>query len=490
MSKQNIVSSIGLDGFIAKNKLWNKEQKQAAKELIQRLKNDDITYVRVTYCDQHGLTRGKMLPVKQFVSVLKNGLASTHAIFAMDSANNIFLPVFSEDGGFGNDEMGGAGDMIMVPDPATFRLLPWAEKTGWVLSDLYLKSGAVMPFSPRAILATQLKKLHAKGFELLIGLEVEFHVFKIDDPQLTMEASTQPAEPPSVSPLAHAYQYQCEQNLDEVTPLMELFHQNLQALGLPIRTLEDEWGPGQCEITMEPLPAMQAADAMVLMRSTLKQLARRHGYLVSFMCKPGLPNVYSSGWHLHQSLVDLKTGDNAFATTDQKQYLSEVGQHYVAGLIEHARACTAFSNPTINGYKRMNANALAPNRAVWSIDNKAACLRLANAGDRSVHIENRSGEPAANPYLFFTSQLAAGMEGIESKRDPGPPLSDPYAQTDKTALPASLMEGITALDESELLRKEMGEPFVNYYLMLKRHEIHRFLSTVTDWEHKEYFERY
>ena len=193
----------------------------------------------------------------------------------MDSANNIFLPVFSEDGGFGNDEMGGAGDMIMVPDPATFRLLPWAEKTGWVLSDLYLKSGAVMPFSPRAILATQLKKLHAKGFELLIGLEVEFHVFKIDDPQLTMEASTQPAEPPSVSPLAHAYQYQCEQNLDEVTPLMELFHQNLQALGLPIRTLEDEWGPGQCEITMEPLPAMQAADAMVLMRSTLKQLADR-----------------------------------------------------------------------------------------------------------------------------------------------------------------------------------------------------------------------
>ena len=82
------------------------------------------------------------------------------------------------------------------------------------------------------------------------------------------------------------------------------------------------------------------------------------------------------------------------------------------------------------------------------------------------------------------------MEGIESTRDSGPPLSDPYAQTDKTALPASLMEGITALDESELLRKEMGEPFVNYYLMLKRHEIHRFLSTVTDWEHKEYFERY
>lgn len=490
MSQQNIASSIGLDGFIAKHKLWNEDQKQAAKALVQRLKNEEITYVRVTYCDQHGLTRGKMLPVKQFISVLKNGLASTHAIFAMDSANNIFLPVFSEDGGFGNEEMGGAGDMILVPDPATFRILPWDDTTGWVLSDLYLKSGAVMPFSPRTILASQLQRLHTKGYELLIGLEVEFHVFKIDDPQLTMQASTQPAEPPSVSPLAHAYQYHGEQNLDEVSPILELFHQRLQALELPIRSLEDEWGPGQCEITMEPLPAMQAADAMVLMRSTLKQVARRQGYLVSFMCKPALPNVYSSGWHLHQSLIDLKTGQNAFATTHKGQSVSEIGQQYIAGLIEHARACTTFSNPTINGYKRMNANALAPNRAVWSIDNKAAYLRLANAGDPSVHIENRSGEPAANPYLFFTSQLAAGMEGIERKRNPGPPLNDPYTQTDKTAMPASLMEAVTALDESKMLRQEMGDTFINYYLMLKRHEIHRFLSTVTDWEHKEYFERY
>ncbi|HIG78936.1 MAG TPA: glutamine synthetase [Cycloclasticus sp.] len=492
MSKKNnnVISSIGLDNFISKHGLWNSEQIKAAKELVQRVEEEGIKYVRVTYCDQHGLTRGKMLPVKQFIAVLKNGLASTHAIFAMDSANNIFLPVFSEDGGFGNAEMGGAGDMVLVPDPTTFRLLPWGDSTAWVLSDLYLKSGAVMPFSPRAILANQLQDLHAKGYELLIGLEVEFHVFKIDDPHLTMQASTQPAEPPSVSPLAHAYQYQGEQNLDEVAPLMELFHQHLAALELPIRSLEDEWGPGQCEITMEPLPAMQAADAMVLMRTTLKQLARRHGYLVSFMCKPALPNVYSSGWHLHQSLVDLKSGDNAFATTDEAQFLSPIGQQYVAGLIEHARACTAFSNPTINGYKRMNANALAPNRAVWSVDNKAACLRLANAGDPSAHIENRSGEPAANPYLFFASQLAAGMDGIETKKDPGPPLNDPYAQTDKTPLPASLMEAVTALDESELLRKVIGNTFVDYYLMLKRHEIHRFLSTVTDWEHREYFERY
>ncbi len=193
-------SSLGLKGFIKQHNLWNKKQQEAARELKQRLKKEQIENVRVVYCDQHGLTRGKLLPVKQFLLTLENGLACVHALFAMDSANNIFLPVFSNDGGFGNEEMGGAGDMISVPDPTTFRMLPWLEKTGWVISDLYLKSGKAMPFSPRKILCDQLNHLYNKGYNLLVGLEVEFHVFKIEDPQLNMEAATQPPVPPTVSP--------------------------------------------------------------------------------------------------------------------------------------------------------------------------------------------------------------------------------------------------------------------------------------------------
>ncbi len=490
VNKNTSTSSLGLNEFIKQHKLWDNIQSTAAKNLIQRLKSNNISNVRVVYCDQHGLTRGKLLPVKQFICTLKNGLASTHALFAMDSANNIFLPVFSKDGGFGNKEMGGAGDMILVPDPTTFKILPWAEKTGWVTSDLFLKSGKVMPFSPRNILHKQLNSLHTKGYELQIGLEVEFHVFKIDDPQLTMEASTQPPVPPSVSPLAHGYQHQGEQNLDELAAIMSLFQDQLLALELPIRSIEGEWGPGQCEITMEPMPALQAADTMVLMRSALKQIARRHGFLVTFMCKPALPNIYSCGWHLHQSLLDSKTKNNAFISRNKTDVLSPTGRHYMAGLIKHAASCTAFSNPTINGYKRLNANALAPNRAVWSIDNKAAYLRLTCVGDPMVHIENRSGEPAANPYLFFASQVAAGLDGINNKLDPGEPLDDPYAQIDKPGMPDSLMESITALSESKMMVKAIGKTFIDYYLMLKRHEINRFLSTVTDWEHNEYFERY
>ena len=483
--------AIGRNQFIARHKLWDSGQRKSAQDLAEDIKKKNLKFVRTVYCDQHGISRGKVLPVTHFLDSLANGIACTHALFAMDTANIIYLPVFADDGGFGNDEMGGAGDMLMVPDPATFRILPWAPDTGWVLCDLYLKSGKPMPFSPRALLNRQLKRLEQAGYELIIGLEVEFHLFRIDDAKLTMEASTQPAIPPSVVPLTHGYQYQSEQEIDAHSSIMYSMYEHLQALGLPVRSIEDEWGPGQCEITLDPQSALDAADTMVLLRSALKQVAKRNGCLISFMCKPALPNAYSSGWHLHQSLTTSDEGKNAFATSQREALLSVAGRYYVGGLINHAAACTAFSNPTINGYKRLNANPLAPNRAVWSIDNKAAYLRLVGGGDDPVtHIENRSGEPAANPYLFIASQVAAGLDGLKMKSDPGPPVSDPYTQVEMPALPRSLMESITALQESKLFLDSFGETFVNYYLGLKQQEIHRFLSSVTNWEQQEYFERY
>ncbi len=483
--------SIGRTDFIARHKLWNAYQRKSAQSLSEKIKEKELRFVRVVYSDQHGICRGKVLPVAHFLTSFHNGIATTHAPFAMDSANNIYLPVFADDGGFDNEEMGGAGDMLMVPDPDTFHVLPWVPDTGWIMCDLYLKSGKPMPLSPRALLSRQLEQLKQAGYKLVIGLEVEFHLFQIDDANLTMDASTQPATPPSVKPLGHGYQYQSEQEIDIHAPVIYPFYEHLHALGLPVRSMEDEWGPGQCEITLEPLPALDAADAMILLRTTLKQVARHNNCLVTFMCKPALPNVYSSGWHLHQSLAGIDDGSNAFVTRQRGDLLSDKGQHYVGGLITHSAACTAFSNPTINGYKRLNANPLAPNRAVWSVDNKAAYLRLVGGGDDPVtHIENRSGEPAANPYLFIASQVAAGLDGLKLKLDPGPPVSDPYSQVDKPALPRSLMESITALQESKLFRNAFGEAFVKYYLGLKQHEIHRFLSTVTEWEHQEYFERY
>ncbi len=483
-------SSTGRSGFISRYKLWTATQREAAKRLKAKCKQQKIRMVRTVYCDQHGLLRGKALPLAQFFDSLENGVATSHASFAMDSANHIYLPVFSADGGFGVPQMGGGGDMLLVPDPTTFKCLPWLDNTGWVLCDLYLKDGSPLPLSTRAIAQRANQQLGAAGHQMLAGLEIEFHVFRISDPKLTMADSGQPPEPPEVTPISHAYQYHSELKLDEASGFMDMIGEQLVALGLPLRSLEDEWGPGQCEITLEPLPAMQAADAMVLMRGAIKQLARRQGLLATFMCKPALPNIFSSGWHLHQSLVDKK-GNNQFVTRRRGAVLSATGQQFVGGLLANTSASCAFSNPTINGYKRLNETPLAPKRAVWSVDNKGAMLRLVGGGDDpGTHIENRVGEPAANPYLFIASQIVAGLDGLQRKLDPGPAVIDPSVALDAPLLPTSLMESIAALQSSGVYREAFGEVFINYFIGLKQQEIGRFLSAVTDWEHREYFEHY
>ena len=163
-----------------------------------------------------------------------------------------------------------------------------------------------------------------------------------------------------------------------------------------------------------------AADAVILLRTAVKQVCRRMGLLASFMTKPALQNVFSSGWHLHQSLFHSADGRNAFA--EAGALMSSTGMHFVGGLLEHARASAAFSNPTVNGYKRLNANPLAPKRVVWSYDNKGAMCRLVGGmGDPATHIENRFGEPAANPYLYMGSQIFAGLDGMANQIDPAAP---------------------------------------------------------------------
>ena len=273
--------------------------------------------------------------------------------------------------------------------------------------------------------------------------------------------------------------------------ILDILRDHVLELGLPLRSIEDEWGPGQVEFTFDTATGLAPADMMVLFRSAAKQICRRHGYLASFMCKPGLPNVYSSGWHLHESLRSIETGKNVFPAESDDELVSPNAKFFIGGLMEHATPGFVFANPTINGYKRINSNPLAPQRAVWSHDNKAAFVRVVGGGTQSLtHIENRSGEPAANPYLFMASQLIAGMDGMERQLDPGEPRTDPYAQMDKPALPSSLMDAVDALEGSSLFREHMGEGFINYLIGIKRYEIDRFLSYVTDWEHREYFETF
>jgi glutamine synthetase len=386
--------------------------------------------------------------------------------------------------------MGGAGDLVIVPDPTTFRILPWADRTGWILGDFWLTSGQRVPLDTRHLFRTALADLEGRGLRYLAGLEVEFYIFRLRDPKLALTDSGPRPTPPEVEALTHGFQYMSEVHLDEAGGILDVLRENILQLGLPLRTIEDEWGPGQCEFTFDPQLGLEAADTMLLFRSAVKQICRRHGYLATFMCKPGVPGVYSSGWHLHESLLDA-AGNNQFVQPDGSSIVSPLARHFIGGLLAHAAATSPFSNPTVNGYKRLNMNPLAPNRPVWAHDNKAAYIRVIGGGGEPVtHIENRSGEPAANPYLFMASQVIAGLDGIDRRLDPGEPRTDPYAQTDLPLLPMHLPDALAALESSTLFREKMGGVFIDYFLNVKRQEVARFLAHVTDWEQREYFEAF
>ena len=491
MTSSLSAQSVGKVGFVERHELWTDEDRAAAERVKAQLAEADLRQVRIAWCDQHGIARGKTLSVRDFVTALDNGMDFQTATLVMDTTNNIFVPLFVPGAGFGIPELSGYPDSILVPDPKTFVVLPWVDRTGWVLSDMYFSNGTPVPFSTRHILRTQLDALAGAGYEYVAGLEVEFYITRLEDPMLSPLDSGLNPEPPRVSAIAHGFQYLTENRNDEIDAILAVLSENLTAVGLPLRTMEDEWGPGQSEFTFDPQVGLDAADSMVLFRNAVKQICRRNGLHATFMTRPGLPNFFSSGWHLHESLREPGTGRNAFSTADDDtQPISEVGRHFVGGLLEHAAAASVFTTPTVNGYKRFQPNSFAPNRASWALENRGAMIRLIGGpGDPATHLENRIGEPCANPYLYMASQVAAGMAGMRKRTDPGELDANPY-EADRAPLPASLADALRALEADTLFREAFGEPFVDYVLAMKNHEWGRFLAHVTDWEHREYFEVY
>jgi glutamine synthetase len=483
--------SLGRSNFVDRHVLWTHDDREAGRRAIALMEENHIEVLRLSFADQHGLLRGKALMADEAESIMESGCSMTSSLLAKDTAHRTVYPIWQAGGGFGMDAMTGAGDFIMVPDPRTFRILPWLPSTAWMQCDIYFADGTPVPFCTRRLCRSMLAGLRDQGYDIKAGLEVEFHLFRLVDAKLDPEHATQPAAPPEVALLSHGFQYLTEARADEMEPAVEKIRQGVRALDLPLRSVEVEFGPSQCEFTFHPQGGLEAADAMVLFRSAVKQIARREGLHATFMCRPAIPNIFSSGWHMHQSLVSRDTGANAFVPqADEDAVLSRIGLNWVAGLIGHARAASVFTTPTINGYKRYRPFTLAPDRAVWGLDNKGTMVRaLGGPGDPGTRIENRIGEPAANPYLYMAAQIACGLDGIAHDRDPGPPADAPY-ETEAEPLPASLLEAVDALDESAMFRDHFGDRFIDYITHIKRAEISRFLSEVTDWEQREYFENF
>lgn len=475
------------EGFVGRHGLWTPDQRAAAEELRQTLTQSDLRMVRICFTDLHGKTRSKALTVPAFIGALTGGHGIPGTLLLKDTSGRTVYPVFDASAVLDRSGLAGARDVLLVPDPATFKVLPWAADTGWVLCSVHFADGRPVPLDVRAVYQRLANSLADRGYDYLVGLEVEFHVFKAEPGRLDPAAATWPGEPPAVSLLDLGYQLASEERLDALDPVVRLVRATADALDLGLRSVEVELGPSQLEATFSPRTGLRAADDLVLFRSAVRQVCRRNGYHATFMCLPHLPNVVASGWHLHQSLRNRADGANVFAS-GSGDWLSPIGRGFLAGILSHARGAAVFTTPTINGYKRYRPRSLAPYNINWGLDNRGAMVRLIGGGASPLtHLENRVGDPAANPYLYLASQLVSGLDGVDRGLDPGDPTEAPY-DPGQPRLPAHLIEAVAELRCDEIFATVLGPDFVGYVLTIKQAEIDRFLSSVTDWEQREYFD--
>ena len=283
-------------------------------------------------------------------------------------------------------------------------------------------------------------RLAKAGFDFLAGLEVEFHLFKLENPRLAPADATWPPEAPEVSLLTQGYQYLTESRFDMLDPAVEILRRGIEQLGLPLRSVEIELGPSQCEFTFRPQAGLDRR--------------RQHGAVSRGGETDRAPSRLSRELHVPAGIAQRHVERMALApVADRNQdrsqrvrirspdALSTVGKYYLGGLLAHARAAAAFTTPTINGYKRYRPYSLAPDRAIWARDNRGVMVRvLGQPGDAATRLENRVGEPAANPYLYVASQIYSGLDGIARRLDPGPSADTPY-ETVAALLPKNLERG-------------------------------------------------
>ena len=477
----------------------------ACEGVAVRIETEALERVRIGWCDLHGTLRGKTLVASAVASALREGIGMVSTMLLKDSSDRTAWRVFAPGETDSLPGFGFANNLVLMPEPASFRVLPWAAKTGWLRADACFESGAPVPIDTRWMLQQALARLKAAGYGLVCGLEVEFHIYRLtrpgDDPSLDPMRADWPGEPPSVAMIHPGYNLLAEAWSDMADEALGIVQHTAEGLGLPLRSLEIELGPSQVEAVFDPVDALTAADHMVLFRNGVRQALRRAGYHATFMCRPPFANVMASGWHLHQSLVDASSGGNAFCRSepapgstaaDAEHTLSAVGAQWLAGLLRHGRAMSVFCAPTINAYERFRPNAMAPQAVLWGRDNRGAMLRvLGGAGDAATRIENRIGEPCANPYLYVAAQIHAGLDGIARALQPPGATTAPYAG-EGSALPASLGDALDALADDPDLVEAFSPAAVDWLTRIKRFELarHDAVEDKAAWQAREYFGRF
>lgn len=463
-------------------------------EALERMRADigSVDVVHVLFGDPHGIARSKALHPDAFLGALDHGMDFSPGSLVFDTGHAIAVSI--DETAFVR-ELDGAGDMVVFPDIATWAVTArGGRRTGWVIGDERLRSGEPHPLSSRRVLREVVAEAVQHGWAPLVGIELEFYLLRLLGQGYTGAPGGFGVQgtPMAVELIDGGYQFNSTRLLEGALTLLAPHFDLLGALGSRLRTVEHESGPGQIEITFEPQDALAAADAVLLLRTWLKCFLPERGLHSSFMGLPALPGADPSGWHLHQSLRHTDGGP-MFTGPDGGE-LGGSGRAYVAGLMRRTAEFALLSNPTVNAYHRFsNGHSLSPSRVAWAREHRGALVRVADGGAAlAAHVENRIGDPAANPYLYIASQVSAGVEGVVDGLDLPPAAFRP--QEDGETLPCSLGEAIPAFESSAAARRLVGPGLHQALVEIKRSEWARFVASegdfrsgcVSDWEDREY----
>lgn len=439
---------------------------QAVDKFVRELEQQNIKYVRFELPDLHGTSRCKVVPIQNVADYAKRGLNFYGGTLAFDTGARV-VP------GARYHEQMKYRDQLLYPDLETVTLVPWHEGTAKVICDAEWGPGEPLKAAPRYVLRQLLEKADDMGYRVMMGHEFEFYV---------LDAETR-------EPLFGGMQI-FNNVRNQWVPFIDELLGHLQAAGIDIITHNCEYAPSQFEINYKPAFGLKGADNGFTFKNAVKEFAQRAGYHATFMSKPWADRA-GSGCHFHVSLWDKNSSENAFVDPKDNLGLSEVAKWFIQGQLAHGRAMMALLNPTPNCYHRVKPQTFAPSNVSWGVEDRTAMIRVKSRRDNRTHVENRLASAMANPYLSAAATLAAGLPGIEAKLELQPE-STGLAEEDASLpkVPQGLEEALDALTEDAAFRAMLGEEFFEVFNAVKRFELARFHSHVTDWERNEYLDVY
>ncbi|PXV67600.1 glutamine synthetase [Halanaerobium congolense] len=438
--------------------------KYSKEDILKMAEEKNVRFIRMQFTDILGIVKNVAITVKQLEDALDN---------------KIMFDGSSIDGFTRIQE----SDMYLRPDYDTFTIFPWRPEKGGAVArlicDVYMPDGTPFSGGPRNVLKKALKEAEEMGYEMNVGPEPEFFLFQLDE---NGEATTKTHDNGGYFDLGP---------IDKGINARRSIVLALEEMGFEVEASHHEVAPGQHEIDFKYAPALETADNIATFKFVTKSIAHEHGLHATFMPKP-IFGENGSGMHVHQSL--FKDGKNVFYDENDRLGLSKTAYHYIGGLLKHARAITAITNPSINSYKRLVPGYEAPVYVAWSSANRSALIRIPAARGAGTRLELRNPDPSANPYLAIAVMLKAGLDGIKNEIEPpAEVLENIYemsaAKKEESkieSLPANIDKAVSLLLKDEVITSVLGEHVLEHFVAAKKVEWDEYRTQVSQWELDKY----